>query len=168
MAQAGIGFHMFEIGRMERTLERRPGFARRVFTDEERSYCESCARPASHYAARIAARGAVLKALGAGAADGVSLRRVTVTRDEAGRPHAQLVGKVAEMAQEQGVREVALSLSLTHDVAVANAVAVTDDVRPQLEEQKDPQEEIRETFKAARSMLDELERYQMDPANAKE
>ena len=51
---------MLEISRMERVLARRPSFARRVFTDEERAYCEKSARPAEHYAARFAAREAVL------------------------------------------------------------------------------------------------------------
>ena len=64
MATAGIGVDMLEISRMERVLERRPNFARRVFTDEERAYCDRCARPAEHYAARFAAREAVVKALG--------------------------------------------------------------------------------------------------------
>ena len=69
MALAGIGVDMLEISRMERVVRRRPSFLRRVFTDDERAYCERCARPAEHYAARFAAREAVLKALGCGFAD---------------------------------------------------------------------------------------------------
>ena len=38
MATAGIGVDMLEIARMERVLTRRPNFARRVFTDEERGW----------------------------------------------------------------------------------------------------------------------------------
>ena len=53
-----------EIARMERAMERTPAFTRRMFTDEERAYCERRARPAQHYAGRFAAREAVLKALG--------------------------------------------------------------------------------------------------------
>ena len=64
MALAGIGVDMLEIARMERTMRRRPSFLRRVFTEEERAYCDACARPAEHYAARFAAREAVVKALG--------------------------------------------------------------------------------------------------------
>ena len=73
MALAGIGVDMLEISRMERVMRRRPSFLRRVFTDDERAYCERCARPAEHYAARFAAREAVLKALGCGFAEGVGL-----------------------------------------------------------------------------------------------
>lgn len=157
---AGIGVDMLEIARMERVLERRPNFARRVFTDEERAYCDNTARPAEHYAARFAAREAVLKALGTGFSRGIGLRDVSVTRDEAGRPRALLRGRAAEIAREQGIREIALSISHTHDVAVANALAVTDDVRPAPPARDEAARALATSFKDARSVLDELERVQ--------
>lgn len=87
---AGIGVDMLEIARMERVIQRRPSFLKRVFTDEERAYCNSFARPAEHYAARFAAREAVLKALGTGFAEGVGIKDVSVRNDESGRPVAVL------------------------------------------------------------------------------
>lgn len=160
MATAGIGVDMLEIDRMERVLKRRPNFARRVFTDEERAYCERCARPAEHYAARFAAREAVVKALGTGFAQGVSFRDVSVGRDESGRPKVLLGGRAAEIARERGIREIALSISHTHDVAVANAIAVTDDVRPAPDAKRDAERALANSFKEARAVLDELERVQ--------
>ena len=162
MALAGIGVDMVEIARMEKVLARRPNFAKRVFTKEERAYCERMARPAQHYAARFAAREAVLKALGTGFSRGIGFSDVSVTRNEAGRPEAQLSGRAREVADELGVREVALSLSYTHDVAVANAVAVTDEVRPVVESKPDAREELRASFRAARAVLDELERVESE------
>lgn len=160
MATAGIGVDMLEIERMERVLERRPSFAARVFTDEERAYCERSARPAEHYAARFAAREAVLKALGTGFSGGIGLRDVSVSRDESGRPRVVLAGRAAEVARERGVREIALSISHTHDVAVANAIAVTDDVRPAPPARDEAARALATSFKEARSVLDELERVQ--------
>ena len=165
MATAGIGVDMLEIARMEGVLARRPNFARRVFTDEERAYCDRSARPAEHYAARFAAREAVLKALGTGFSDGIGLRDVSVARDDAGRPRAVLTGRAAEVARELGVREIALSISHTHDVAVANAIAVTDDVRPASDERADAARALATSFKEARSILDELERVQEGELN---
>ena len=108
-----------------------PNFARRVFTEEgARVLREVRTAHAEHYAARFAAREAVVKALGTGFSDGVSFRDVSVTRDDSGRPRALLAGRAAEIARERGIGEVALSISHTHDVAVANAIAVTDAVRP--------------------------------------
>lgn len=158
MALAGIGVDMLEISRMERVMRRRPSFLRRVFTDDERAYCERCARPAEHYAARFAAREAVLKALGCGFAEGVGLHDVSVATDAAGRPRAVLSGCAAKIAAEQGVREIALSISYTRDVAVANAVAVTDEVRPQPDARANAEREMATSFRQARSVLDELDR----------
>ena len=160
MATAGIGVDMLEIDRMERVLARRPNFARRVFTDEERAYCERTARPAEHYAARFAAREAVVKALGTGFSGGVGFRDVSVGRDESGRPRALLSGRAAEVAREKGIREIALSISHTHDVAVANAIAVTDGVRPAPDARRDAERALANSFKEARAVLDELERVQ--------
>jgi holo-[acyl-carrier protein] synthase len=128
-----------------------------VFTQAERVYCERTARPAQHYAARFAAREAVLKALGTGFSRGIGLADVSVVNNEAGRPEVVLSGRAAEVAQEQGIREIALSISYTHDVAVASAVAMTEEVRPKQEERPDPKAELRESFRAARSVLDELD-----------
>ena len=160
MALAGIGVDMVEIARMEKVLERRPNFVKRVFTKAERSYCDRLARPAQHYAARFAAREAVLKALGTGFSQGIGLTDVSVANNDAGRPEVVLVGRAQEVAHDLGIREVALSISYTHDVAVANAVAMTDEVRPRKEERPDPKEELRASFRAARSVIDELERVE--------
>jgi len=70
------------------------------------------------------------------------------------------VGRAAEVAAEQGVLEIALSLSFTHDMAVANAVAVTEAARPRKDEVRDPEADLARSFKEARSVLDELERLE--------
>lgn len=168
MAAAGVGIDILEISRMERTLSRRPSFARRVFTDEERRFCEGTARPAEHYAARFAARRAVLKALGLEPGTGVGPRDVSVTLAEGGRPMAVLLGRVREAADERGVGEVALSLSFTHEVATAMALLVTDEVRPAPKEERNPRDELLSSFREARTVIDELERIQGDVASTLE
>lgn len=160
MAAAGIGVDMLEISRMERVIERRPNFLTRVFTEEERAYCERCARPAEHYAARWAAREAVVKALGCGFGNGVGIRDVSVTRDERGVVRARLTGGAAKVALEKGVVEVALSISYTRDVAVANAVAVTEAVKPKPDAKADAARALAASFREAKSVLDELERVE--------
>ena len=160
MAAAGIGVDMLEISRMERVIERRPNFLRRVFTEEERAYCERSARPAEHYAARWAAREAVVKALGCGFGNGVGIRDVSVVRDERGGVRAQLTGGAAKVALEKGVVEVALSISYTREVAVANAVAVTEAVKPKVDPKEDAARALAASFREAKSVLDELERVE--------
>lgn len=161
MARAGIGVDIVEIARMESILKRTPSFALRVFTDEERAYCESSNRPVAHYACRFAAREAVLKALGTGFSSGVGRRDVSVSRDSSGKPIAVLSGRALEIAHELGVIEVALSLSFTNDVAVANAMTITEDARPKLKSDKESEKaRIARSFKEAKSVLEELERVQ--------
>ncbi|WP_301830582.1 holo-ACP synthase [uncultured Parolsenella sp.] len=158
MALAGVGVDIVEIARMERILERTPRFARRVFTDEERAYCESAARPAAHYACRFAAREATLKALGCGFGPGIRFDDVSVAADASGRPQVELRGRAAEVAREKGVLSVAISLSFTREMAVANAVATTAQTAPKAETARDPRRELAESFREARSVIDELER----------
>ncbi|MDI9590047.1 MAG: holo-ACP synthase [Acidobacteriota bacterium] len=165
MSTAGVGIDILEVARMQRALDRRPSIVWRMFTDEERLYCEGTARPAEHYAARFAAREAVLKALGCGFGKGVKVKDVSVAHADNGRPVAVLRGRVREIAAERGVTEVALSLSFTHEVATAMALLVTEEVRPKPKGERDPERELLSSFKEARSVIDELERLQGDIAS---
>lgn len=161
MTEAGIGVDIVEIARMECILERTPSFAVKMFTEEERRYCDRSARRAAHYAARFAAREAVLKALGTGFSQGIGRKDVSVARDDRGRPIAVLRGKALEIAHERGIVEVALSLSLTSELAVANAMAISEGSRPhQKDRREDERAQMARSFRDARSILDELERVQ--------
>ena len=73
----------------------------------------------------------------------------------------QLSGRALEIAHELGVVEVALSITLTRDLAVANAIAITEDARPKPKDEKvSTKKRVAQTFKEARSVLDELEQLQ--------
>ena len=153
---AGLGVDIVEIDRMRTALERRPRIKERLFSEEERAYCDARNKPEIHYAMRFAAKEAVLKALGTGFS-GMSFRDVEVTRDERGRPIPRLSGRAAEVAEAAGVVELHLSLSFTHSNAVASAVAVTAGMRPQREpEPETPGERLATAFKSARAFLDEV------------
>ena len=113
----GIGIDLLEIERLEQALERRPRLAERLFTDDERAYAASRARPGQHLAARFCAKEAVSKALGL---TGWSFREVEVIGGD-GPPQARLPGAVAERARELGVE---VRISLTHTRSEAAAVAI--------------------------------------------
>ena len=162
MAEAGIGVDIVEISRMERIMHVTPSFISRMFTEEERAYCDASARPAAHYACRFAAREAVLKSLGAGfGQEGVGRNDVCTSRDSNGKPIAVLSGGAQAAAERLGVQEVAISLSFTGDLAIANALAITAESRPKPKEDKISERQvIAQSFREARSVLDELERVQ--------
>lgn len=152
----GLGVDIVEIARMHNILQRSPSFATRVFSEDERLYCERCANPATHYALRFAAKEAVVKALGTGFSEGIDVRDIEVERAKNGRPSVKLSGAALQIAQKQGVRQLSLSLSYTHSDAVACAMAVTDSSVKATEKRKDPMEELALKFKEVRGMLDEL------------
>ena len=75
---------------------------------------------------RLAAKEAVYKALqGSEAARGIGWREIEVVRAADGRPDVVLTGLAAQRAAELGVRRVLLSLSHTHEAAIAMAVITT-------------------------------------------
>lgn len=152
----GLGVDLVNIERMKCILGRTPRFSVRVYTEEERSYCESTTQPHIHYATRFAAKEAVLKALGTGFACGIAPADVEVFRNQYGRPAVKLYRRAKEVAQKQGVREIPVSLSYTHTEAVACAMAITAESVRVAEERVDPMEELAKQFKDARSMLDDL------------
>lgn len=156
MGVLGLGVDIVEIDRMAAALVRHPRIKERIFSDEERRYCDKRSRPEVHYALRFAAKEAVLKALGTGFT-GMRFRDVEVIREQSGRPVPSLHGRAAERAAELGIIEMHLSLSFTHTTAVASAVAITQDARPRKDERLDPMAELARSFKDARSMLDSVD-----------
>jgi holo-[acyl-carrier protein] synthase len=124
MEHGAVGIDLLEIERLERALERRPRLADRLFTDAERDYAASMARPGQHLAARFCAKEAVAKALGL---EGWSFRDIEVV-SRGGPPAVVLHGAVERRARELGVR---VRISLTHTRHEAAAVAVlAGDQRP--------------------------------------
>ncbi len=153
---AGLGVDIVEIDRMREALRRHPRIRERLFSEEERAYCDARNKPEIHYAMRFAAKEAVLKALGTGFS-GMTFRDVEVVRDERGRPVPRLSGRAAEVAEAAGVVEMHLSLSFTHANAVASAVAITEGMRPRRDpEPETPADRLASSFKSARAMLDDV------------
>ena len=94
------------------------------------------------------------------------MRDIEVRRNAKGRPSVVLSGRAKEVAAEQGVRELPLSLSFTHTDAVACAMAITEDSLRAAEKRVDPMEELSRQFKEARSLLDEMDAPPAAPAGA--
>ena len=111
----GVGIDLLEIDRLERALARRPRLAQRLFTDAEREYANTRARPAMHLAARFCAKEAVAKALGLTAWSWQDIE--VVSPPGGGPPRVVLHGALAG-------RDVEVDVSLTHSRGTAGAVAV--------------------------------------------
>jgi holo-[acyl-carrier protein] synthase len=112
----GVGIDVVDMARFSRQLERVPGLAERLFTDDEREL------PPHSLAARFAAKEAVAKALGAPV--GLRWTDCSVRRESDGRPHLVVRGTVAARAAVLGID--AFHLSLSHDAGIASAVVVAE------------------------------------------
>ncbi len=100
-------------------------FTDRCFTPAESEYCERQARRrAEHYAARFAAKEAVLKALGTGWRDGIAWTDIEVRRAPSGAPGVALGGEAHRRAQLMGVRQWLISLTHTSETASASVIAL--------------------------------------------
>jgi holo-[acyl-carrier protein] synthase len=120
----GLGVDTIEIERVAEALERKSGprFEKRVFTAGEIKYCRSMSDPYPHFAARFAAKEAVMKAFGTGWSAEVTWQGIEVVRDKRGKPHIKLNDKTAKLAKKLGARVAQVSLS--HDMGRAMAVAL--------------------------------------------
>ena len=117
----GVGCDVIEIARVQKAIER-AAFVKRVFTPAEIAYCESRGKQAAaSFAARFAAKEAVLKALGTGLRGG-ELTEIIVLNDALGKPSIQLSGYHAELAAKLGVKNIALSMSHSRAMALAYVV----------------------------------------------
>ncbi len=126
MSVIGIGIDAVAIDRMRRAVgatTRGERFRARVFTEAERRACEARRDPAECFAARFAAKEAVMKALGA---EGIAFafRDIEVVRADSGAPSIRLHGRVAERAQALGVRTI--HVSLTHAAPLALATVLLE------------------------------------------
>ncbi len=157
MAIAGIGVDIVALDRIERALKRSPAFVRRVFWEDERHFCEHSSRKIAHYAMRWAAREAVVKALGTGFGKGIRYKDVEVCRQKGQAPFVKLHGKLKEHAESQGIIALHLSLSCTQSLAVANALALTEDALVKKEEKIDQKQILQSSFKEMRALIDGLE-----------
>jgi len=124
----GVGVDLVEVARVSAILQDKGARVfERLLTPAERAYCESRPDVATHVAVRLAAKEAVYKALqGSEAARGIGWRDIEVVRAADGRPDVALTGLAAARARDLGVTRVLLSLSHTHEAAVAVAVLSTD------------------------------------------
>jgi holo-[acyl-carrier protein] synthase len=120
-----IGTDAIEVERIARAVDHPQWgerFRQRIFTTGEIAYCLKRARYAESFAARFAAKEAVMKALGTGYGRGVWWRDIEVVRDR-GRPGIVLYNGALARAEAIGATRWHLSLTHTAGQALAHVVA---------------------------------------------
>ena len=118
-----VGTDIIEVYRIRETIERTPRFVERVFTKNERVYCNAKgAAAAQSFAARFAAKEAFLKALRTGWRGKISWQDVEINNDEWGAPFLKINGEASQILESLGANSVHLSMSHTTDHATATVI----------------------------------------------
>lgn len=120
-----IGTDVVEVGRIEDLMRRwSQRFLDRIYTAQEKAYCERQAVPAIHYAGRFAAKEAARKALhAAGQQSTVPFKDIDINRDHLGVPSITL-GRDARGTPSP--YRMALSISHTGQIAIATVALESD------------------------------------------
>ena len=120
MNTISIGVDLCDIPRLSKLIsEHGDRFLKKVFTAGEIAYCAHKVNGVLNFAARFAAKEALLKALGTGLRNEMNWKDVEVLNYELGKPYFKFYGQIAEYL---GDRKVLISLAHTDDNALAFVV----------------------------------------------
>lgn len=119
----GIGTDLVDIKRIRKVSERwKDTFLKKVFTENELSYCNEKNDPYPSLAGRFAAKEAIMKALGFGF-PAISFSDIEIT-NSSGPPKAILSGKAKDIQEKQRISSILISIS--HIDSSASAFAIIE------------------------------------------
>ena len=124
---AGIGTDIIEVERIAAKIEKENGFRELVFSQNEIQYCESKAHKYEHYAARLAVKEALAKALGTGWLDGTNIYEAEVLNDAKGKPYLNFAGETADVISAMNFTAFHVSISHVKSVAIAIVIVEKND-----------------------------------------
>ena len=116
----GLVMDLVEIGRIEDSLQKfGDRFLQRIFHPGEVRYAQSQARPATHLAARFAAKEAASKAFGTGIGQALPWLGMEIGRHSSGEPFLRFHAAGADLAKSRGVFRALVTLSHTRTHSAA-------------------------------------------------
>lgn len=125
----GHGVDLVDVTEVRRWIEDpRDPLIPRCFVQEELDDLGDGPGRVERLSGRLAAKEAVLKALGTGFGAGVAFSDVVIYRAPGRPPQVRLVGGAQEAAAERGITAWQLSISHTRDMAMASAIAISGTV----------------------------------------
>lgn len=119
----GLGIDIIEIARVRDAVSRwGESFLSKIFTEREIVYSNSRKCSSQHFAARFAAKEAVIKAFGEPNKHPMNWTDIEVLNDKEGKPVIVFHDKALRLKKRKKVDDVMVSLSHSKDYAVANAM----------------------------------------------
>jgi len=122
---AGIGIDLVHIERIEKLWDTHgESFLTKSFTEAEIETCKPNKRAAEMFAARFAAKEALMKAFGSGLYSGVNFGDIEIVGGLNTKPEIKLHGKIKDLADESNISKI--FVSMTHEKEYAAAVVVLE------------------------------------------
>jgi holo-[acyl-carrier protein] synthase len=119
----GTGVDIIEIERVRDAIDKwGDGFLARIFTRREIEYSNSRRLAHQHFAARFAAKEAVIKAFGEPKKHPLNWNDIEVMNDSQGKPVITFHNDALKLKKRKKVTDVIVSLSHSKDYAIANAI----------------------------------------------
>ncbi|MCX7919953.1 MAG: holo-ACP synthase [bacterium] len=121
----GVGIDIVSTERIKQAIARYGDrFLNRIYCPGEIAYCGSRKEPHLHYAARFAAKEAVVKAFGTGFRFSIKHTEIETIINELGKPDILLHDTAAAISRQKGITR--LSLSLSHNDEQATAIVIAE------------------------------------------
>ncbi len=125
------GVDIVEISRFNKTFLKNERFVNDIFSEKERTYCETKKNPQIHFAGRFAAKEASLKALGigmSGAGIDNTFREIEVIQGKSGKPLLSFSGWPEKISNKRNIIQFTVSISHSDSYAVATVILAGQDV----------------------------------------
>lgn len=119
----GTGVDIVEVFRMRDAIDKwGDGFLEKIFTDKEIEYSNSKRFSCQHFAARFAAKEAVVKAFGEPKKFPIKWTEIEVLNDDEGKPMIKFHDDALKLKNKKKISDVVLSMSHLKNYAIANVI----------------------------------------------
>ncbi|MBN1354506.1 MAG: holo-ACP synthase [Candidatus Omnitrophica bacterium] len=120
---AGTGIDIVEISRFKKAKKKwGKSFLNKIFTENEIEYSRKRRFQDQHFAARFAAKEAVLKAFGDKLSNVRNWQDIEILNDRSGKPYIRFHKSAKRLKSRERIGDVVLSMAHCRDHAVATAI----------------------------------------------
>ena len=117
----GIGIDIIEIDRIKESIDKLGDqFLNKLFTDDEIKYCSSKKNMHQHYAARFAAKEAIIKALSSVRTKGAKWKDMEIYNEPSGLPKVKLHNDLKQYVEDN--RELKITMSHSKNYVTCFAI----------------------------------------------
>ncbi len=120
---SGTGVDIVEVFRMRDAIDKwGDNFLKKIFTEREIGYSNSKRFSCQHFAARFAAKEAVVKAFGEPKKFPIKWTEIEVLNDDEGKPMIKFHNDALRLKNKKKIDRVILSISHSKNYAIANVI----------------------------------------------